>query len=273
MNISRFRPKWTEVGYQRATCVLKDVAKPQCEQVRGFEMTQQLPPIVSRSEWSAARAQLLLKEKAHTHAEDRLAAERRRLPMVEITTTYIFSDGNGQRSLLDLFEGRRQLILYHFMFAPGVGGWPTAGCDGCSWYADNVGNLDHLHARDTSFAMISRAPIANIQAYKERMGWQMPWVSSDGSSFNADFEITTDRGEDPGTSVFMRDGDRVFRTYFTSGRGDEKLGGLWGFLDITPFGRQETWEDSPAGWPQTEAHDWIRRHDEYGRPPLSEPCH
>lgn len=236
-------------------------------------MTQALPPIVSEAKWAEAREQLLLKEKAHTHESDRLAAERRRLPMVEITKQYTFDSETGPCSLIDLFAGRSQLILYHFMFAPGVGGWPDAGCDGCSWYADNVGNLMHLGERDTAFVMVSRAPLANIHGYKQRMGWQVPWVSSADTNFNADFGVTTDRGEDSGTSVFLRDGERVFRTYFTSGRGDEKLGGLWGFLDITPFGRQEIWEKSPHGWPQTEPHEWIRRHDEYGGKETAHSCH
>jgi predicted dithiol-disulfide oxidoreductase (DUF899 family) len=195
------------------------------------------------------------------------------LPMVEITEPYVFEGENGSYCLLDLFEGRRQLILYHFMFAPGVGGWPNAGCEGCSWYADNVGNLDHLAARQTAFAMVSRGPLANLLAYRQRMGWTMTWVSSADTSFNTDFGITTADGEGSGTSVFLRDGGRIFRTYFTTGRGDEKLGGLWGFLDITALGRQETWEDSPEGWPQSEAYDWIRRHDEYGATGAEKSCH
>ena len=204
-------------------------------------MSDPLPTVVSLEEWTAAREQLLLQEKAHTRESDRLAAARRLLPMVEITGHYMFDGISGPLSLLDLFAGRRQLIIYHFMYAPGVGGWPEAGCDGCSWYADSVGNLAHLNAKGVSFAMISGAPPAAISAYKQRMGWQMPWFSSEHTTFNSDFGITTERGEGSGTSVLLRDGDRVFRTYFTSGRGDEKLGGLWGFLDITPYGRQEIW--------------------------------
>ena len=128
------------------------------------KFTKALPKIVSAAEWQVARDQLLEKEKAHTRAGDALAAERRRLPMVEITKPYLFDGPEGKVSLLDLFAGRRQLILYHFMFAPSVGGWPSAGCEGCSWYADNVGNLSHLHTRDTSFVLISRAPLPNINA-------------------------------------------------------------------------------------------------------------
>src|SRR5437016_8457616 len=155
-----------------------------------------------------------------------------------------------------MFEGRHQLLLYHFMFAPGVSGWPEAGCDGCSFFTDQIGNLAHLHARDTSFALVSRAPFANICAYKERMGWKVPWFSSAGTDFNVDFGVTSERGETFGLSVFLRQGDDVFRTYFTAGRGAEALGSTWSFLDLTPFGRQETWEDSPAGWPQTPPYQW-----------------
>ena len=237
-------------------------------------MKSTLPSVVPYAEWQSARDQLLVKEKAHTRASDALAAERRRLPMVEITKRYVFDGENGRASLLDLFEGRRQLILYHFMFAPNVGGWPSAGCEGCSWYADNVGNLSHLQARDTSFVMVSLAPLPNILAYKKRMGWNMPWFSSSENDFNVDFGISSVEGEGSGTSVFLRDGDTVFRSYFTTGRGDEKLGGLWAYLDLTPLGRQEHWEDSPAGWPQSEAHEWLRRHDEYAQAsPMANCCH
>jgi predicted dithiol-disulfide oxidoreductase (DUF899 family) len=226
-------------------------------------MKNKLPPIVSPAEWQAARDRLLVKEKAHTRASDALAAERRRLPMVEITKPYLFDGTEGKASLLDLFEGRRQLILYHFMFAPSVEGWPAAGCDACSWYADNVGNLSHLYARDTSFVMISLAPLSNILAYKKRMGWSLPWFSSSENDFNLDFGVSTPEGETSGTSVFLRDEARVYRTYFTTGRGDETLGNFWTFLDLTPLGRQENWEDSPEGWLQSEPYVWWRRHDEY----------
>jgi predicted dithiol-disulfide oxidoreductase (DUF899 family) len=225
-----------------------------------------LPKIVSLAEWQAEREKLLIKEKAATRARDALAAERRRLPMVRLDKDYLFEGDGRTARMVDLFEGRRQLILYHFMFAPGVDGWPSAGCDGCSQYVDNVGNLSHLHARDTSFVLVSRAPLENIQRYKKRMGWTVPWFSSAESDFNVDFGVTTDKGEKSGTSVFLRDADTVYRTYFTSGRGDEMLGNFWSFLDITPFGRQETWEDSPPGWPQTAPYVWWRRHDEYDSP-------
>ncbi len=222
-----------------------------------------LPQVVSQAEWEAARAKLLAKEKEATRARDALAAERRRLPMVQIDKDYVFESPDGKVSLLDLFAGRRQLIVYHFMFAPGVDGWPEAGCVGCSSFVDNIGHLAHLHARGTSLVLVSRAPLANIERYKKRMGWTVPWFSSSGSDFNVDFGLTTDKGEDHGLSVFLRDGDDVYRTYFTSNRGCETLGSTWTFLDLTPLGRQENWEDSPAGRPQTPPYEWWRRHDEY----------
>jgi predicted dithiol-disulfide oxidoreductase (DUF899 family) len=218
-----------------------------------------LPEVVSPEEWQAARERLLVKEKEATRASDALAAERRRLPMVRFDKDYVFEGPDGKVSLPDLFEGRRQLIVYHFMFQPGAPGWPSAGCDGCSMFVDNVGHLSHLHARDTSFALVSQAPIEKIEAYRRRMGWTMPWVSLAGNDFNADCGVTTGFG----LSVFLRDGDGVFRTYFTTGRGVEALGSNWTFLDLTPLGRQEDWEDSPEGRPQTPRYEWWRRHDEY----------
>jgi predicted dithiol-disulfide oxidoreductase (DUF899 family) len=225
---------------------------------------KRLPRVVSPAEWQVARDKLLRKEKAQTRARDALAAERRRFPMVKIDKNYVFEGSDGKARMVDLFDGRRQLILYHFMFAPGVDGWPEAGCPGCSFVVDHIGHLAHLHARNTSLVLVSRAPVANIKRYKRRMGWTVPWFSSSASDFNHDFGLTTDRGETFGLSVFLRDGQAVYRTYFTSGRGVEALGSPWTFLDLTPFGRQETWEDSPKGWPQTVPYRWWRRHDEYG---------
>lgn len=226
-----------------------------------------LPRIVSRAEWKRARTRLLAKEKAETRRRDALAAERRRLPMVRIEKDYVFAGARGKVSLLDLFQGRRQLLLYHFMFAPDVHGWPSAGCPGCSMFIDQVGHLAHLHARDTSFVLVSRAPLARLKAYQKRMGWAIPWYSSEGSDFNIDFGLTTREGEIFGLSVFLREGDEVFRTYFTDGRGVEALGPVWTLLDVAPLGRQEDWEDSPAGYPQTAPYQWWRRHDEYpGQP-------
>lgn len=223
------------------------------------------PKIVSQEEWSAARQALLAKEKELTHARDALAAQRRRLPMARIEKAYTFEGPAGEVGLLDLFEGRRQLLLYHFMFAPGVAGWPTAGCPGCSMFTDNIGQFTpvHLKARGISLALVSLAPLASIEAYRKCMSWPHRWVSSARNTFNVDMGISTPEGEHHGLSVLLRDGDQVFRTYFTSARGSEALGNVWGFLDATPYGRQETWEDSPAGWPQTAPYQWWRRHDEY----------
>jgi len=224
-----------------------------------------IPRIVAASEWVAARKKLLVKEKAMTRALDALAAERRRLPMVLIDKKYVFDGPEGKVSLLDLFEGRRQLILYHFMFSRAVSGWPSAGCPGCSMMVDQLGHLAHLHARNTSYAAVSIAPLANIKKYKKRMGWTFPWVSSSGNDFNKDFGRTTDKEEKFGLSVFFRDGKNIYRSYFTDGRGVEALGPVWSLLDVTPLGRQETWEDSPAGWPQTPPFEWWERHDEYSK--------
>jgi predicted dithiol-disulfide oxidoreductase (DUF899 family) len=215
---------------------------------------------VSRSEWLAARNELLLKEKEATRARDALSAERRRLPMVKIEKEYVFEGPNGKARLLDLFDGRRQLLLYHFMFDPS---WEE-GCVGCSMFVDNIGHPAHLHDRDTSLVLVSRAPLAKIEPFKTRMGWSLPWYSSFGGDFNHDFEVTTDEGESFGLSAFLRDGQDVFHSYFTTGRGVEALGSNWSFLDLTPLGRQEEWEDSPDGWPQTQPYAWWRHHDRYG---------
>ncbi|MFI8481865.1 DUF899 domain-containing protein [Pseudomonas sp. NPDC078700] len=222
---------------------------------------QPLPPCVSLDEWQAALAELLKKEKELTRARDALSAERRKLPMVKVEKSYSFKGPAGTASLLDLFEGRRQLIVYHFMFAPE---W-NAGCSGCSWVADAMTHPAHLHARDTSLVMISRAPLEKLDMYRARMGWTdaIPWYSSYESEFNYDFEATTQDGERHGASVFIREGETIYRTYYTGARGVEYLGSLWSYLDLTPFGRQETWEKSPEGWPQTEPYGWNRRHDEY----------
>jgi predicted dithiol-disulfide oxidoreductase (DUF899 family) len=226
-----------------------------------------LPGVVSLAEWEDAQEKLRAKEKEATRARDALAAERRRLPRVLIEKDYVFEGPGGKASLLDLFDGRRQLIVYHFMFGPNQ----DEGCDGCSMVVDNMGHLAHLHARDTSMVLVSRAPLAKIEPYRKRMGWTVPWFSSFDSDFNVDFRVSPESpqpdkhqdGEIFGLSVFLRDGDRVYRTYFTSGRGVEALGSNWTFLDLTPLGRQEDWEDSPAGYPQTPPYEWWRRHDEY----------
>jgi predicted dithiol-disulfide oxidoreductase (DUF899 family) len=185
--------------------------------------------------------------------------------MTRLERSYVFDGPGGEVRLLDLFENRQQLLVYHFMFAPGVMGWPAAGCPGCSMFTDNIGQFTttHLAAHGVSFAMVSLAPLATLEAYRRRMSWPHRWVSSANSTFNADFGMTTPEGEKHGLSVFLRRGDEVFRSYFTSQRGCEALGNVWGLLDATPYGRQESWEDSPPGWPQTPPYQWWRRHDEY----------
>jgi predicted dithiol-disulfide oxidoreductase (DUF899 family) len=217
-----------------------------------------MPKIVSEAEWQDARAALLVKEKAATRALDALAAERRRLPMVRIDKDYVFEGLDGDERLADIFEGRRQLLIYHFMLGPG-----EDACTGCSSFTDNVGNLSHLHARDTTFALMSRAPLDELMEYEQRMGWDLPWYSSYGNHFNRDFGLTTDAGETFGLNAYLRDGDDVFLTYRTNARGVDRLRLDFNLLDLTPYGRQEEWEDSPEGWPQTPAYRWWRRHDEY----------
>jgi predicted dithiol-disulfide oxidoreductase (DUF899 family) len=219
-----------------------------------------LTPVVSAVEWQVALDELRAREKELTRAHDELAAARRRLPRVEFRPDYVFEGPDGEASLLDLFEDRAQLIVYHFMFQPGAPGWPDAGCDGCSMVIDWITHPAHLHARDTTFAIVSEASIEKIEAYRKRMGWALPWYSLAGSSFNADCGVTTEFG----LSAFIREGGRPFRTYFTTGRGVEGIGSTFTLLDLTPLGRQEDWEDSPPGYPQTPRYTWWRRHDEYG---------
>ncbi|MBA2467928.1 MAG: DUF899 domain-containing protein [Chloroflexia bacterium] len=222
--------------------------------------TQGLPPVVSREEWAVARKRLLDQEKALMRLKDAVSAQRRRLPMVEVDVGYTFEGQDGPATLLDLFDGRPQLILQHFMFGTD---WEE-GCEGCSMMADHVGPLAHLHARGVSFAMVSRAPIGKLVRYRERMSWDLPWYSSAGTTFNEDFHVTVDGDEHSGISIFLRDGDRVFHTWQTGGRGVEVIIGALQYLDLTPYGRQEAWEDSPGGWPQSDADGgWWRRHDRY----------
>ncbi|GAA5162569.1 DUF899 domain-containing protein [Pseudonocardia eucalypti] len=243
-----------------------------------------LPEIVSREEWVAARKGLLAQEKEFTRTRDRLNAERRRLPMVRIDKEYVFEARDDRATLLDLFAGRRQLIVYHFMFGPD---WDV-GCEGCSILVDNIGHPAHLHARDTSLVLVSRAPLPKLLAFQKRMGWTTPWYSSHNSDFNHDFHVTLDervapvehnfedraalerrgltefRGTElPGVSVFLRDGAAIFHTYSTYARGTDLLNGTFNYLDLTALGRQEPWEQPPGrswlpagGW-------WWRRHDEY----------
>jgi predicted dithiol-disulfide oxidoreductase (DUF899 family) len=217
------------------------------------------PPVVSPQEWEAARQELLVKEKEITRARDALAAQRRRMPRMAVDKDYTFEGPDGPKSLLDLFDGRRQLIVYRFFYEPGVARFPESGCPGCSFLADQVAHLAHLNARDTTLVFVSRAPQEDIERWKERMGWQqIPWYT-----VTDDFDKNFGVDEWHGTNAFIRDGDQIFRTYFIEARGDEHMGSTWSYLDITALGRQEEWEDSPDGYPQTPPYQWWHLHDEY----------
>jgi predicted dithiol-disulfide oxidoreductase (DUF899 family) len=243
---------------------------------RGEENTVDRLNIVSRSEWLAARKELLKREKEITRERDALSAQRRKLPIIEIEKEYVFEGPDGPANLRDLFGQHRQLIVYHFMFDPS---WDE-GCKSCSLFADNfTGSIVHLAARDTSFVAVSRAPLSKIEPFKRRMGWTFPWLSSVGNNFNYDFHVTLDEaegsteynyqsaatllkqgkiwqlGELPGLSVFLRDGDRVFHTYSTYQRGLDLFLNTYNYLDLTPLGRQEDQE------PHIMA--WVRHHDKY----------
>jgi predicted dithiol-disulfide oxidoreductase (DUF899 family) len=237
--------------------------------------------IVSRDEWIAARKVLLRKEKEFTRLRDELSAERRALPWVKVEKPYVFAAPDGSRTLADLFAGRSQLVIQHFMLGPG---WKE-GCVGCSFGADHIeGGLVHLEHHDVSFAAVSRAPIAEIEAYRKRMGWRFTWVSSHGSDFNFDFNVSftkddlargkvyynyrmIDAGieELPGLSVFYRDpaGD-IFHTYSSFARGTEELLTTYALLDMTPKGRNETGNGNLG--------DWVRRHDDYEGAAASSCC-
>jgi predicted dithiol-disulfide oxidoreductase (DUF899 family) len=218
-----------------------------------------LPPVVPQDQWDAAREELLVREKEHTRARDALAAARRRMPRMAVEKDYRFEGPDGPATLPDLFDGRRQLIVYRFFFEPGVGRFPESGCPGCSFLADQVAHVAHLNARDTTLVFVSRAPQEDIERLKARFGWDIPWYSLT-DEFDADFGV----GEWHGTNAFLRDGDQVFRTYFVDSRGDEAMGSTWSYLDITALGRQEEWEDSPEGYPQTPPYQWWNLHDQYG---------
>ncbi|GAA3765629.1 DUF899 family protein [Terriglobus aquaticus] len=219
------------------------------------------PAIVSREEWDKAWLEMLGKEKEHTRARDALAAARRRMPWLAVEKEYVFESGDGKKSLLDLFEGRRQLIVYRAFFDSGVYGFPDHACVGCSLGADQVSHLSHLHERDTTLAYASRGTQEQLANLKNRMGWQhIPWYTI-VDDFDKDFGVD----EWHGHNVFIRDeNDKIFRTYFINVRGDEAMGTVWSYLDATPLGRQEDWEDSPAGYPQTPRYKWWRWHDAYG---------
>ncbi len=220
--------------------------------------TMNLPNILSRAESHAGRDDLLLREQEATRVRDELAAERRRLPMVRIDKEYEFEGPNGKVKLLDLFDGRRQLIVYRFFFQPGVADFPKGGCSGCSMFVDGLSHLAHLHACDTSLVLISPSPQADIERLKARMGWDFPWFTT-LDDFSEDFGVA----EWFGLNVFIHDGDDVFHTYFANGREVESIGNVWSLLDITPLGRQEEGEDSPEGFPQSPPYGWYRLHDEY----------
>jgi predicted dithiol-disulfide oxidoreductase (DUF899 family) len=215
------------------------------------------PPTVSSEEWHAARERLLVKEKQLTRARDALAAERRRMPRLAVDKHYEFDGPDGRVAFDELFDGRSQLVVYRAFFEPGVRGWPEHACIGCSMVADQVAHVAHLHARDTTLAFVSRAPQQDIARLKRRMDWQMPWYT-----ITDDFDVDFDVGEWHGTNAFLRQGGEIFRTYFIDGRGDEAMGSTWSYLDITALGRQETWEDSPAGYPQSAPYAWWLWHDE-----------
>jgi predicted dithiol-disulfide oxidoreductase (DUF899 family) len=230
-----------------------------------------LPKIATQAEWLAARSEFLVREKEFTRQRAALSEARRNLPMVKVEKEYVFDGPRGAVNLLDLFERRRQLIVYHFMFDPD---W-DAGCKHCSCVMDNIaGSLVHLTARETSFAAVSRAPLAKIEAFKSRMRWTFPWVSSFGSDFNYDYHVTLDpdrgysfynyktadiHGEMPGLSVFFRDNDVILHSYSTYFVGLDIFLPMYHLLDVTPLGRQE------AGNSMTDGDvSWIRYHNEYG---------
>ena len=218
------------------------------------------PPVVSPEEWQTARDELLAKEKELTRARDALAAERRRMPRMRVEKDYRFEGPDGEVGLADLFDGRRQLVLYRFFYEPGVAKYPERGCPGCSFLADQIAHPAHLNARDTTLAFISRGSQEDIAAWKRRMGWELiPWYTIT-DDFDKDFDV----GEWHGTNAFLRENDEIYRTYFVDSRGDEAMGSTWAYLDITALGRQEEWEDSPEGYPQTPPYGWWNYHDNYG---------
>lgn len=224
------------------------------------------PPIVAYDEWLAARQELLAREKEITRARDALNAARRRLPMVRVEKDYTFVGPEGKVAFPALFEGRHQLIVYHFMFDP----HRDEGCPTCSRFVDAISGLSTLHARDTTLTLVARAPYPKLAAWKARRGWSVPWYSSYGSDFNYDYHATFDESvaplehnyraitipadempaESQALSVFFRLDDAVFHTYSSFARGVEGLGSAYSYLDLTPYGRQEDFEDSPPGWPQ-----------------------
>jgi predicted dithiol-disulfide oxidoreductase (DUF899 family) len=221
------------------------------------------PEVVSEQEWQEAHESMLAKEKELMRARDAVAAERRRQPMMKIEKAYEFEGPQGTVTLAGLFEGRHQLALYNFMFAPG----DAEPCGGCSVFADMLGRLEHAHNRDLTIALASRAPADEIDALKKRMEWEhIPWYSAGDEGWNQDHGFSSERGEIFGLTMLLRDGDEVFRTWSTGGRGTEAMNALT-LLDMAPFGRQEEWEDSPEGWPQAPAYTLDNFHHAYPEEP------
>jgi predicted dithiol-disulfide oxidoreductase (DUF899 family) len=222
------------------------------------------PPVVSQAEWETALASLVEREAEVAAAMHDLGAARKRMPMVRVNRDYSFDGPDGSQSLLGLFEGRSQLILYRFFFEEGVGGWPDAGCVGCSSFADGIPQLGLLHSRDITFAMASPAPQENLRGYAKRMGWaHIPWYTIRTEGFSADFGVD----EWFGLNVFLRDGDDVYRTYFLQhGRMVQQIGSIWTLFNLTPYGGQSEDEDAPEGWPTAPDSFWFRRHDEFDEP-------
>ena len=225
------------------------------------------PAVVDRTEWNTALEAMTEREEAVATAMHELEAARKRMPMTLVEKDYFFEGPDGRRTLDELFDGHSQLILYRFFFEEGVGGWPEAGCVGCSSFADGVADLGLLHARDITFAMASPAPQANLRAYAERMGWRdIPWYTICSDDFTTDFGVD----EWFGLNVFLRDGDDVYRTYFLQhGPMVQTIGSVWSLFALTPYGGQSEGEDVPDGWPQAPAEFWFRRHDEFDELPPS----
>jgi len=215
--------------------------------------------VINHHDWQTSILAFRAKEKEHMRRQDALNAERRRLPWRKIDKPYQFTGAKGKASLLDLFAGRKQLIIYNVMYGPDA----QAPCTGCCMMVDNMGHIAHLHARDTSLILVARSPYDKLVALGKRMGWNIPWYSSYESDFNQDFGSTTANGEMFGVNVFIHEGEDIFHTYHTTKRGAEYLGSIFTYLDLTPMGRQELWEDSPESIPQTPPYQWWKKHDEY----------
>jgi predicted dithiol-disulfide oxidoreductase (DUF899 family) len=236
-------------------------APSMCEPFGEFE-------VVSKEVWNEARKELLKEEKALMKVRDRLIAKRRRLPVTEVERGYRFIGPEGETDLLGLFQGRRQLIVYRFFYAPDVENWPDGACSGCSMFADTIVHPAHVAARDTTVAFVAAAPMDHIERLRKRMGWgHIPFYSLPDDRFSKDFEVA----EQFGLNVFIQCDGRVYRTYFLNARGIEDIGSTFSLLDLTPLGRQEKWQDVPPGRPQGEPYTWWRLHDHYGKVAASHP--